>query len=185
MHKSQRQHSRSLSSLLGDDALQSHFRNSSRALDKREYLVIGIIFVNFCIKTYVVIPHLTRLVETVQMSSHIRWFQLRSNKNYHQILPLIKNSAQVKKIPLLPHWPCICHFRRDTCFRNSSDPVQTLQNAMYDQGLYCLHRNFYGKYSKNENIHHKISKTTELQIREGTEDNSIDNFSYFSIFRDN
>ena len=40
----------------------------SRALDKREYLVIiRDNFCEFCIETYVVIPHLNRLYETVQM----------------------------------------------------------------------------------------------------------------------
>ena len=48
----------------------------SRALDKREYLVI--IRDNFCqfyIKTYVVTPHLNRLIETVQMRGHNIGFQ--------------------------------------------------------------------------------------------------------------
>ena len=47
-----------------------------RALDKREYLVI--IRDDFCslsIKTYVVTPHLNRLVGTVQMRGHIIWFR--------------------------------------------------------------------------------------------------------------
>ena len=49
---------------------------SIRALDKREYLVmIKDIFSYFCIKTYVVTPHLNRLDETVQMRGHNIWFQ--------------------------------------------------------------------------------------------------------------
>ena len=47
-----------------------------RALDKKEYLVI--IRDNsckFCIKTYVVTPHLNRLSETVQMRGHNIWFR--------------------------------------------------------------------------------------------------------------
>ena len=43
----------------------------SRALDKREYLVIirDNIF-HFCMKIYVVTPHLNGLNETVQMRGH-------------------------------------------------------------------------------------------------------------------
>ena len=42
-----------------------------RALDKREYLVIiRDNFCLFCIKAYVVTPHLNRLDETVQMRGH-------------------------------------------------------------------------------------------------------------------
>ena len=41
---------------------------TSRAPEKREYLVkIMDNFYSFCIKTYVVTPHLNRLDETVQM----------------------------------------------------------------------------------------------------------------------
>ena len=47
-----------------------------RALDKREYLVIiGDNFCKFCIKTYVMTPHLNRLVKTVQMRGHNIWFR--------------------------------------------------------------------------------------------------------------
>ena len=52
-----------------------------RALDKREYLVI--IKDNFCkfyIKTYVVTPHLNRLVETVHIRGHIIWFEEKKEK---------------------------------------------------------------------------------------------------------
>ena len=48
---------------------------ATRALDKREYLVI--IRDNFCsfyIKTYGVTIHLNRLDETVQLRSHNIWF---------------------------------------------------------------------------------------------------------------
>ena len=46
-----------------------------RALVKREYLVIiRDNFCYFCIKTYVVTPHLKRLDETVQMRGHNIWF---------------------------------------------------------------------------------------------------------------
>ena len=38
-----------------------------RALDKREYLMIIFSFSYFSSKSYVVTPHLNRLVETVQM----------------------------------------------------------------------------------------------------------------------
>ena len=48
----------------------------NRAPDKREYLVIfRDNFCKFCIKTYLVTPHLIRLFEMVQMSDHIIWFQ--------------------------------------------------------------------------------------------------------------
>ena len=47
-----------------------------RALDKKEYLVIiWDNFCLFCIKSYVVIPHLNRLDETVQMRGHNIWFK--------------------------------------------------------------------------------------------------------------
>ena len=47
-----------------------------RALDKREYLVIfRNKFCLFCIKTYVLTPHLNRLSETVQMMGHNIWFR--------------------------------------------------------------------------------------------------------------
>ena len=42
-----------------------------RAPDKREYwVIIWGNFLYFCIKTYVVTPHLNRLDETVQMRGH-------------------------------------------------------------------------------------------------------------------
>ena len=42
-----------------------------RAVDKRKYLVvIGDNLYKFCIKTYVVTPHLNCLDETVQMRGH-------------------------------------------------------------------------------------------------------------------
>ena len=48
----------------------------NRALDKREYLVIiRDNFCKFCIKTYVVSPHLSRLDETVQMRGQNKWFR--------------------------------------------------------------------------------------------------------------
>ena len=47
-----------------------------RPLDKREYLVIiRDNFYLFCIKTYVVTPHLNCLNETVQMKGHNIWFR--------------------------------------------------------------------------------------------------------------
>ena len=46
-----------------------------RALDKREYLaIIRDNFCLFCIKTYVVTPHLNCLDETIQMRGHNIWF---------------------------------------------------------------------------------------------------------------
>ena len=43
---------------------------------QREYLIIiRDNFLSFCIKTYVVMPHLKRIVETVQMRNHNVWFQ--------------------------------------------------------------------------------------------------------------
>ena len=57
----------------------------SRAVDKREYLVI--IRDNFCyffLKTYVVTPHLNRLDETVQMRGHNIRFHL-VKKNYPEL----------------------------------------------------------------------------------------------------
>ena len=51
------------------------FKDKNRALDKRGYLVIiRDKFCTFCIKIYVVTPHLNRLIETVQMRGHIIWF---------------------------------------------------------------------------------------------------------------
>ena len=38
-------------------------------------MVIRDNFCEFCIKTYVVIPHLNRLNETVQMRGHNIWFR--------------------------------------------------------------------------------------------------------------
>ena len=55
-----------------------------RVLDKREYLVIiRDNFCLFCIKTYVVTPHLNRLDETVQMRDY-NMVSMRIKKNYHQ-----------------------------------------------------------------------------------------------------
>ena len=53
---------------------------ATRALDKREYLVIiRDNFCSFCIKTYGVTIHLNRLdetvVETVQLRGHNIWFR--------------------------------------------------------------------------------------------------------------
>ena len=49
---------------------------SNRAVDKLEYLVIiRDNFCSFCIKSYVVTPHLNRLDETVQMRGHKVWFR--------------------------------------------------------------------------------------------------------------
>ena len=48
----------------------------NRGLDKKEYLVIiSDNFCKFCIKTFVVTPHLNRLDETVQMRGHNIWFR--------------------------------------------------------------------------------------------------------------
>ena len=50
----------------------------SRALDKREYLMIILDnFSYFSMKPYVVTPHLSRLVEMVQMRGH----NIRFNQN--------------------------------------------------------------------------------------------------------
>ena len=49
---------------------------SSRPLDKRDYsVIIRDIICKFCIKTYVVTPHLNRFAETVQMGDHNLWFR--------------------------------------------------------------------------------------------------------------
>ena len=57
-----------------------------RALDKREYLeIIMDNFCLFCIKTYVVTPHLNRLVETVQMRGHNICFLMRNKKKYYHL----------------------------------------------------------------------------------------------------
>ena len=58
------------------DAVQTIGRPiQSRALDKREYLVIiRDNFCLFCFEPYVVTPHLNRLDETVQMRGHNIWF---------------------------------------------------------------------------------------------------------------
>ena len=45
-----------------------------RALDKEYLLIIRDIFCKFCIKTYVMTPHLNRVGETVQMRGHNIWF---------------------------------------------------------------------------------------------------------------
>ena len=64
-----------------------------RSLDKREYLVIiRDSFCQFCIKTYVVTPHLNCL-ETVQMRDHNIMISIRNKKTYHQILTLIQSSG--------------------------------------------------------------------------------------------
>ena len=51
-----------------------------------------IYFFLFLTKTYVVSPHLNRLIKTVQMRGHNICFKAKCTKiisNYHQILPLI------------------------------------------------------------------------------------------------
>ena len=66
----------------------SFFGNFSRALDKRESLMI----IFLLSKPYVVTPHLNCLVNTVQMRGHSICFYTELIKiipNYHQILPLI------------------------------------------------------------------------------------------------
>ena len=68
--------------LVGSTVFRVHFLSQpgsgglfSRALDKREYLmIIRDNFCLFCIKTYVVTPHLNLLIETVQMRGHNIWF---------------------------------------------------------------------------------------------------------------
>ena len=51
------------------------FNNDSViALDKNEYLVILMDNLSILHKTYVVIPHLNRIDETVQMRVHNIWF---------------------------------------------------------------------------------------------------------------
>ena len=45
-------------------------------LNKREkFMIVRDNFCLFCIKIYVVSPHLNRLIETVQMRGHNIWFQ--------------------------------------------------------------------------------------------------------------
>ena len=52
-----------------------------RALDKKEYLVIiQDNFYLFCLKTYVVTPHLKHLDGTIQMRGH-----MRNKKHYNEI----------------------------------------------------------------------------------------------------
>ena len=63
--------------------------SKSRALDKREYLMIFFLISH---QNYVVTPHLNRLIETVQMRGHKIYFYAELIKiipNYHQILPFI------------------------------------------------------------------------------------------------
>ena len=53
-------------------------------------MIIRDIFCKFCIKTYIVTPHLNRLSEMVQMMVHnIYIVSMRNKKNYQQILSLI------------------------------------------------------------------------------------------------
>ena len=69
--------------------------NQVIALD--EYLMITDTFSCFSLKTYIVIPHLNRLIETVQMRRYNMCFTAELTKvipNYHQILPLIQSSAR-------------------------------------------------------------------------------------------
>ena len=54
---------------------EKYTNTGSRDLDKKEYLVIIRDNVcQFCMKPYVVTPHLNRLDETVQMRGHNIWF---------------------------------------------------------------------------------------------------------------
>ena len=54
----------------------------NRALAKKEYLVIiRDNFCKFCIKTYVVSPHLSRLDETVQMRGLNKLFRCKIRKS--------------------------------------------------------------------------------------------------------
>ena len=71
-------------------------RRNSRALDKREFLVIiKDNFCYFCIKTYVVTPHLKRLNETHGLDEGSQHMVLMRNKkkfpNYHEI-PLLSRA---------------------------------------------------------------------------------------------
>ena len=92
-----------------------------RALDKQEYLVI--IRDNFClvyIKTYVVTPHLNRLIETVQMRGHNICFRSKIRKiiikysllsralQVHQILYPVpcKKKISSKTLDLSIHYTC-------------------------------------------------------------------------------
>ena len=50
-----------------------NYQGSTRALDKREYLIDNN-FCNFSSKQYVVTPHLNHLVEMVQMRGHNIFF---------------------------------------------------------------------------------------------------------------
>ena len=66
------------------------FVSGTRALDKREYLMIN--FSYFSSKPYVVTPHLNRLNETVEVRGHNICFYAELTKmipNQHQILGLI------------------------------------------------------------------------------------------------
>ena len=57
-------------------SLSKDLRTLIRALDKREYLVIfRDNFCLFCIKIYVVTPHLNRLDERVQIRGYTIWFR--------------------------------------------------------------------------------------------------------------
>ena len=57
-----------------------------RALDIRENLmIIKDNFGKFCIKTYVVIPHLNCLIEAVQMRGYNIWFKLQIRKVIRQL----------------------------------------------------------------------------------------------------
>ena len=66
-----------------------HTHHKARALDKREYLkIIRDAVSYFSFKPYVVIPHLNRLIEPVQISGHNLCFYVELT-NYQQIHPLI------------------------------------------------------------------------------------------------
>ena len=49
-------------------------------------------FCLFCIKIYVITPHLNCLAKMVQMRDHNIMVSMRNKKNYHQILPFILSS---------------------------------------------------------------------------------------------
>ena len=78
-----------------------------RALDKMKYLmIIWDNFSYFSLKPYVVTPHLSLLVETVQMRAHNIHFCAKLIKiipNYHQILPLISVCVWMTKALLHQH----------------------------------------------------------------------------------
>ena len=64
----------------------------------RDNLIIMDNFCSFCVKTYVVIPHMNRLIETVQMKGHNIMVSMSNKKNYPSIInkyPLLSRDLQL------------------------------------------------------------------------------------------